>query len=88
MKSDGITIPSDIDIEKISEKYPVPTNLLKLVKNEETGFLALKIVEIIGEDEVANLDSETIYFITNCLNRMNLTNLRNEILLSALPQRT
>ena len=67
MKSDGITIPSDIDIEKISEKYPVPTNLLKLVKNEETGFLALKIVEIIGEDEVANLDSETIYFITICL---------------------
>ena len=87
MKSDGITIPSDIDIEKISEKYPVPTNLLKLVKNEETGFLALKIVEIIGEDEVANLDSETIYFITNLLNRSNLTKLRNEILLSALPQR-
>ena len=88
MESDGITIPSDIDIEKISEKYPVPTNLLKLVKNEETGFLALKIVEIIGEDEVANLDSETIYFITNLLNRSNLTKLRNEILLSALPQRT
>ena len=88
MKSDGITIPSDIDIEKISEKYPVPTNLLKLVKNEETGFLALKIVEIIGEDEVANLDSETIYFITNLLNRSNLIKLRNEILLSALPQRT
>ena len=88
LKSDGITIPSDINIEKISEKYPVPTNLLKLVKNEETGFLALKIVEIIGEDEVANLDSETIYFITNLLNRSNLTKLRNEILLSALPQRT
>ena len=88
MKSDGITIPSDINIEKISEKYPVPTNLLKLVKNEETGFLALKIVEIIGEDEVANLDSETIYFITNLLNRSNLIKLRNEILLSALPQRT
>ena len=88
LKSDGITIPSDINIEKISEKYPVPTNLLKLVKNEETGFLALKIVEIIGEDEVANLDSETIYFITNLLNRSNLIKLRNEILLSALPQRT
>ena len=88
MKSDGITIPNDINIEKISEKYPVPTNLLKLVKNEETGFLALKIVEIIGEDEVANLDSETIYFITNLLNRSNLIKLRNEILLSALPQRT
>ena len=88
LKSDGITIPSDINIEKISEKYPVPTNLIKLVKNEETGFLALKIVEIIGEDEVANLDSDTIYFITNLLNRSNLTKLRNEILLSALPQRT
>ena len=88
LKLDGVIIPNDINIEEISKKYPVPSNLLKLVKNEEVGFLALKIVEIIGEDEVSNLDSETIYFITNLLNRLKLTKLRNEILISALPQRT
>ena len=35
-----------------------------LAKKGEKGYLALKIVEIIGEDEVNNLDPETIYFIT------------------------
>ena len=52
------------------------------------GFLALKIVEIIGEDEVTNLDPETIYFITHLLNKTNLIEFRNEILSSALPLRT
>ena len=33
-------------------------------KKKEIGFLVLKIVEIIGEDEVSDLDPETIYFIT------------------------
>jgi len=88
LKFDGVIIPNDINIEEISKKYPVPSNLLRLVKNDEVGFLALKIVEIIGEDEVSNLDSETIYFITNLLNRLKLIKLRNEILISALPQRT
>ena len=32
----------------------------------------LKIVEIIGEDEPNQLDPETIYFITNLLNKMDL----------------
>ena len=31
----------------------------------EDVFLALKIVEIIGEDEANQLDPETLYFITN-----------------------
>jgi hypothetical protein len=59
-----------------------------LVKNQESGFLSLKIVEIIGEDEVVDLDPETIYFITHLLNQLNLVKFRNEILISALPLRT
>ena len=47
----------------------------------------LKIVEIIGEDEPHQLDPETIYFITNLLNKINLTTIRNKVLISALPQR-
>ena len=50
--------------------------------------LALKIVEIIGEDEPHQLDPETIYFVTNLLNRMNLVTIRNKVLNSALPLRT
>ena len=48
----------------------------------------LKIVEIIGEDEPYQLDAETIYFITHLLNQTNLKKLRNEVLISALPQRS
>ena len=36
-------------------------------KKNKMRFLALKIVEIIGEDEPYQLDPETIYFITNLL---------------------
>ena len=66
----------------------MPNNLLKLAKDNQQGYMILKIVEIIGEDEVQNLDPETIYFITNLLNYSNLTKMRNEILISALPLRT
>ena len=58
-----------------------------MAEKGEKGYLALKIVEIIGEDEVNNLDPETIYFITNLLNKLNLKEFRNEILSTALPLR-
>ena len=37
--------------------------------------------------ETHQLDSETIYFITNLLNEMDLIKIRNKVLTSALPQR-
>ena len=71
----------------MSESYNIPDSLNDLVKKGEKGYLALKIVEIIGEDEVNNLDPETIYFITNLLNKLDLKEFRNEILSTALPLR-
>ena len=65
----------------------MPKNLLQLIEKKQNAFLALRIVEIIGEDEPYQLDSETIYFITNLLNEMDLIQIRNKILISALPQR-
>ncbi len=85
---DGIEIPKDLNYLEISKKYNVPSNLLKLGKSNESAFLTLKLVEIIGEDEAYNLDPETIYFITHLLNQNDLKNIRNEILISALPQRS
>ena len=60
---------------------------MQLIDNNEKAFLALKIVEIIGEDEAHQLDPETIYFITNLLNKMNLKKIRNIVFNSALPLR-
>ena len=61
--------------------------MLQLIENKQNAYLALKIVEIIGEDEPYQLDSETIYFITNLLNKIDLIQIRNKVLVSALPQR-
>jgi len=87
LNKDGLSLPKSLDTKEISKKYNIPSNLFKLAKNEESAFLALKIVEIIGEDEAYELDSETIYFITHLLNQINLKKLRNEVIISALPQR-
>ncbi len=85
---DGFTLPNNFKYNDLSQKYKVPKNLLNLIDNQQKAFLALKIVEIIGEDEPYQLDSETIYFVTNLLNKMDLVQIRNKVLNSALPLRT
>ena len=87
LSKDGFNLPANFKRNEIASKYNVPKNLTKLIENEENAFLALKIVEIIGEDEPYQLDPETIFFITNLLNKMNLIQLRNKVLISALPLR-
>ena len=85
--NDGFILPSNFAYQKLSKKYDIPNNLLELIDNNQNAFLALKIVEIIGEDEPHQLDPETIYFITNLLNKMNLKKIRNIVFNSALPLR-
>ena len=87
LEKDGFEIPKNLNISELSNKYEIPKNLLQLIENKQNAYLALKIVEIIGEDEPYQLDSETIYFITNLLNKIDLIQIRNKVLVSALPQR-
>ena len=47
----------------------------------------LKIIEIIGEDAIYDLDPETIYFLNKILNDLNLKKIRNDILSETLPLR-
>ena len=84
---DGFKIPDGFNKDELASKYEVPKNLFQLIEKKQNAFLALKIVEIIGEDEPYQLDPETIYFITNLLNEMDLIIIRNKVLISALPQR-
>jgi len=86
--TDGFSLPSNFNYTELAEKFDIPNNLLQLIENDQKAFLALKIVEIIGEDEPYQLDPETIYFVTNLLNKMNLFTIRNKVLNSALPLRT
>ena len=85
--ADGFSLPSSFKYNELSQQIDVPSNLLQLAENNQKAFLALKIVEIIGEDEPYQLDPETIYFVTNLLNKTNLVTIRNKVLNSALPKR-
>ena len=49
--------------------------------------LMLKLVEIIGSDDIENLDPETLYFIIKVLNKAEIKKVRNQILNLTLPLR-
>ena len=55
------------------------------MSQNQIGLIMLKIIEIIGEDDIRNLDPETIYFLNSILNELNLKKIRNGILSEALP---
>ncbi len=87
LEIDGITLPVDLDYSNLSSQLTIPKNLESLVNQKQTGLLMLKIVEIIGEDEIRDLDPETVYFLNRILNDLNLKKIRNNILIKALPVR-
>ena len=56
-----------------------------LIKNNESGMVLLRLVEVLGEDGLNDVGTETLYFITSALNQLNIDPLRNKILLKILP---
>ena len=80
-------MPKDLDIKKLSKNLTIPSNINSLVEKGEIGMLMLKLVEIIGSDDIENLDPETLYFIVNVLNSAKIKKVRNQILNLALPLR-
>jgi len=88
LESDGITVPKElIDQEVVKNNLP-PIELLNLAKNNETGLLLLRIVELIGEDEIVDLDIQTIYFINHLLIKSGIKKFSSKILITALPERS
>ena len=87
LKIDGITLPKEINLDELSSQLTIPNNLVDLVSQKQTGLVMLKIIEIIGEDSIYDLDPETIYFLNRILNDLNLKKIRNDILRETLPLR-
>ena len=56
-----------------------------MINNDEKGAALLRIVEVIGQDDLDRIDDDTIYFIIATLNELNIDQIRNEILLKVLP---
>ena len=84
LKSDGVKILKKYD-DLYEYKSKISTEINSFIVNGETGLVLLKLVEIIGKDEVENLDIESISFVVGIMNELKIISLRNEVLLKVLP---
>ncbi len=83
LRADGIQIDQ---IDEFSQyKSELNPEFNKMIENRESGMILLKLVEIIGEKELDELNSETLNVIIEIMNRSKLISLRNELLLEILP---
>ena len=85
LKSDGVQV-----LKKYEDFYQIddsnmPTDIQFLIDNNEIGLVLLRLVEVIGQDEIQDIGFETLYFIISALNQLDIDPLRNKILLKVLP---
>ena len=84
-KSDGIEVSSKYkNLYEIND-LEIPSDIQIFVNNKDIASAMLRIVEVIGQDEIQDIDEDTLYFIISTLNQLNVDPLRNKILLKVLP---
>ena len=84
-KFDGVKVA-----EKFNNLYEVndseiPSDIQIFINSGDIATAMLRIVEVIGQDELKDIDDDTLYFIISTLNQLNIDPLRNKILLKVLP---
>ena len=85
LKSDGVKISKKYDELYNLNDSEIPTDIQIMVNNNETGTTILRIIEVIGQDNLEALGEDTLYFIISALNQLNIDYIRNKILLKVLP---
>ena len=85
LKSDGIEISKKYDdLYKISTTE-MPADIQLMIDNREVGAALLRVIEVIGSERIEDIDDDTVYFIINTLNQLNVDLIRNKLLLKVLP---
>ena len=85
LKSEGVKISNKYkNLYEISDSE-IPIDIQVFINNEDMGLAMLRIIEVIGQDELEDIDPETMYFIISVLNKLDIDPLRNKILLKILP---
>ena len=85
LKSDGIEISKKYDdLYKISATE-MPADIQLMIDNREVGAALLRVIEVIGSERIEDIDDDTVYFIINTLNQLNVDLIRNKLLLKVLP---
>ena len=85
LKSDGIEISKKYDDLYEIDPNEIPSDIQVMINNNELGAALLRIVQVIGQDNVDIIDEDTMYFIISTLNQLNVDLIRNKILLKVLP---
>ena len=84
-KSDGIKVSGKFkDLYQVDQSE-IPSDIQILINSGDMAAAMLRIVEVIGQDEIKDIDDDTLYFIISTLNQFNVDSLRNKILLKILP---
>ncbi len=86
LKYDGVKISKKY-LDRYSSTANIPPDIQIKINNRDLGLTLLRIVEIIGEDKLENLGSETLNFILITLNQLDLDTIRDKIILKTLPIR-
>ena len=84
-KSDGIQVSEKFNNLYEIKESEIPTDIQLFINSGDMAAAMLRIVEVIGQDEIKNIDEDTLYFIISTLNQLNADPLRNKILLKVLP---
>jgi len=84
-KSDGIKVSDKYkNLYQINESE-IPSDIQIFINSGDMAAAMLRIVEVIGQDEIKDIDEDTLYFIISTLNQLDVDPLRNKILLKVLP---
>jgi len=83
--SDGIEVSDKYSSLFELHQSNIPTDIEVMLNDGEMAMILLRLVEIIGEDDLINLGSESLYFIISTLNKLNIDKIRNSIILKVLP---
>ena len=85
LRSDGIEISKKYDGLYEVNKSEMPADIQLMIDNKEIGAALLRVIEVLGPEKIEHIDDDTVYFIINTLNLLNVDFIRNKLLLKVLP---
>jgi len=85
LKSDGIQVSEKFNNLYVIKESEIPSDIQIFINSGDIAAAMLRIVEVIGQDQIKDIDDDTLYFIISTLNQLNTDPLRNKILLKVLP---
>ena len=85
LKSDGVKVLDKFNTLYEPNDYEMPSDIQIFINSGDMAATILRVIEVIGRDELKNIDDDTLYFIISALNQLDIDPIRNKILLKVLP---